>query len=353
MHGNITLALLQGYAGAKLWITRLSDFQPNAGKDYRDTLGKYAGMYQAIRDMKPVWKGINVPILRKAERLSTQKAPDAWSQPPLFGVKNWGNSIFSLMGLPFRYDRLDDGPVMLADTEVDQYSDEAIRKLLKGTLLLDGNAASALAKRGFAKYLGYDDCVTPEQKVTMEVITTGPATDKKMTASPRAKVFVNLNKKAEALSQFYHRQWVMATEMTPQGPGAVRFRNSLGGTVITLGATIGNYDLDAFFMLNETRKQFLSGILEELGLLPVSYAGDARVICQYGTAGKQNVFYCCNTSDDVLKTIPLQGSAVANATFRQLLPDGSWKDLKPRRTANGVVLPVSLYTLHPVVFSWN
>ena len=129
------------------------------------------------------------------------------------------------------------GQVLLRE----EVTDDEIAALLKGALILDGIAAERLAKRGFAQHLGFEAMEVPAKKVTEEHDTAPNGETLVMTASPRARTFVNVDPAAEQLSQFFHKPWVLAEARVPLGPGVVRFKNELGGTVVTFGAFIGDY----------------------------------------------------------------------------------------------------------------
>lgn len=338
MHANITLSLLNGYAGAKLWITRLADFQPNSGKDYRRILKKHIGLYQAIRDAQPKWQGFNSPIR---------------CQQPYHGYEQtfaWGKDVLSSFGIPFRYNFADNGPTSLTDCEVAFLSDDEIKTLLAGKAILDGNAAKALVARGFAQFLGFESIGTPEQKVSKEVYIDKRGEEHIMTGSPRAYTFTNPNPKATVLSTFFHKSWACAEESAQLGPGCIKFENELGGTVVTFGAYIDSYDLGAFFLLNEARKLQLKEILQDFQELPICYDGDARVMCQFGDSNLGKMFYFCNTSNDILDDIPIDGTLAKQAAFKQLMPDGSLHSVKVDIVDGQAVLPVQLIPLHPVVF---
>jgi len=342
MHANITLALLQGFAGAKLWITRMSDYQPDSGKAYREHLKKYGGFYRTLRSMSITWQGLNQPVPRLPDN------PYA----PIHGqdCPGWGNGVFSLLGLPFRYDLPDDGPSMLAGEETEAFSDEEIRRMLTHCLLLDGQAAHNLARRGFGGLLGVEDVVVPTEKVSLELCADGA----RMTGSPVAMVLKGVSPSAEILSTFYHRGWALDTQLAEQGPGVIRFQNSLGGTAVVMGATVTPFGHPAFFLLNETRKRQLAQILANFGLLPVMFAGDSRVIFQAGRDGEGRLcFYACNCSNDVLEEFPLAGQSLpmGDAHLEHLLPDGTWETVVcPQRNDETWSIPVSLKPLFPEVF---
>jgi len=341
MHANIALALLQGYAGAKLWITRLSDFQPASGIAYRKILGEHGQFYQAVRDLQPAWKGFNSPAPRDPARSLA------------LGGDNWAAAIFCSLGLPFRVDLIDNGPTMLSSNDDAQFTDDEIAALLKGALILDGIAAERLAKRGFAQHLGFEAMEVPAKKVTEEHDTAPNGETLVMTASPRARTFVNVDPAAEQLSQFFHKPWVLAEARVPLGPGVVRFKNELGGTVVTFGAFIGDYSLESFFLLNETRKKQLCRILSDFGALPAYSVGDARVIFQVGASTAGDVCYLCNISNDIVENPQLDGPALQGRTIERLRPDGTWKVVATGADGGGpVALDLDLLPLHPVVLRY-
>ena len=349
MHADISLALLQGYAGAKLWITRMSDFQPASGRSYREHLMKYGGFYKTLRSLSIVWRGMNHPV--------PHFQGNPYAPMPGMDQLGWGNGVFSWMGLPFRYDRMDAGPTMLAGDETEAFGDDDIRKALSNALILDGKAAQNLAHRGFSEFIGVEDIVQPSEKVSVEICSGNVADGARMTGSPWAMTMKGVASSAEVLSTFHHRGWALDEQLKEQGPGVIRYRNSLGGTVLVFGAAIPPFGLDSFFLLNETRKRQLAQILADLGELPVMFTGDSRVMLQTGIdrMGK-DIFYVCNCSNDILDDIAVAGSAISGAeiALEHLLPDGSWKTVVCKRQASdgAAIIPIPLKPLFPEVFRY-
>lgn len=351
MHADISLALLQGYAGAKLWITRMSDYQPASGRSYREHLMKFGGFYRTLRSLSIAWQGMNQPVPRFRD--------NPYAPIPGEGGVGWGNAVFSWLGLPFRHDRMDAGPTMFAGDETEAFGDDDVRKALANAVLLDGKAAHNLAARGFSELLGVEDVVQPDEKVSVEICADAVADGARMTGSPWAMTMKGVAPTAEVISTFHHRGWALDTRLKNQGPGVIRFRNSLGGIVVVFGAVIPPFGgLDPFFLLNETRKRQLSKLLEELGVLPVMFAGDSRVILQAGAdqTGK-GIFYVCNCSNDILDDIPVAGNAVngPETALEHLLPDGSWETIVSKRKEldDATIIPIQLKPLFPEVFRYD
>lgn len=312
MNANITLAMLNGFAGAKLWITRLYNFEPDSGKAYRQILKDNIGLYKFIYDAKPKWLGFNSPMRRPKETCVNSK------------VTAWGKEVFSHIGIPFRYEYADSGPTMLSGDDVAFLTSEELKNILSGTVILDGSAGKALAERGFAEHLGYASMDPYPERIAEEVFFDSNGNKRVIGCSTRTLSFTTIDPEAEALSMLMLRTWSFSKECKELCPGALLYKNALGGTVITFAATIGEYSVDSFALLNETRKLQLCELIERLGETTINLVGDARVICQYGrTKSNQKIMYFCNISNDVLPSIELASRVFdESCNLFRVMPNG-------------------------------
>ena len=83
-------------------------------------------------------------------------------------VTAWGKEVFSLMGIPFRYEHADTGPTMLSADDIAFLKDDEIKAILSGVVILDGAAGKALAERGFSHLLGYESMEKPPRRIAKE-----------------------------------------------------------------------------------------------------------------------------------------------------------------------------------------
>ena len=67
--------------------------------------------------------------------------------------KSWA-AVMGVLGLPCNYARMPDLPAMMTGEDTVLFSDDDLRQRLKHGLLLDGPAAEALWRRGFADDIG-------------------------------------------------------------------------------------------------------------------------------------------------------------------------------------------------------
>ncbi|MBO7298622.1 MAG: hypothetical protein J6V41_02285 [Kiritimatiellae bacterium] len=340
MNANITLALLHGFAGAKLWITRLSNFEPNSGKAYRQCLKENIGLYKFIYNSQPRWIGFNSPMRKPQEICVTGK------------VTAWGKEVFSLMGIPFRYEYADKGPTMLSGDDVAFLKDEEIKGILSGTVILDGEAGKALAGRGFAHLLGYESLIKPPRRIAKEIFFDTSGVMRSIGCSNRILCFINVDPKAEILSTLHIKDWAFAKESMEFGPGTVLYKNTLGGTVITFSATIGEYSVDSFSLLNESRKLQLCKLIEKLGFATIHYAGDARIICQYGeTKDNKKIMYFCNTTNDLLPCIEVASKVFdENSQIFRILSDGKPTPVKIEKSGSHYCICDELKPLETAIF---
>lgn len=112
LHLHISLGLLSGLDGAKLWLTRMDSWEPASGEAYRRILKRNAGFYRELirlaggppgasgaKSTGISWEGLRIPL----------SVPEAGAGPatPREG-RDWGSSILGRMGIPYAYVRPED-----------------------------------------------------------------------------------------------------------------------------------------------------------------------------------------------------------------------------------------------------
>lgn len=103
---HLSLGLLSGCGGGKLWITRLGVWEPASGEAYRRILARNAGFHRELLRLAPKWEGVRIPL--------AAPAGGGLATPPPEG--DWGARILGRMGFPYAYVRPGDyeGPVTSA-----------------------------------------------------------------------------------------------------------------------------------------------------------------------------------------------------------------------------------------------
>ena len=341
LHAHVTWSLLEGLHGAKLWITRMSDFEPYSGTAYREVLCRHAEYYRELVRLRPKWISACCPLPPEAPFNFPFGA--FASQPS----RNWGRDVFGRMGIPYHHGvAAPDLPALLTRTEVDGLDDETLRRVLSGRVLLDGGAAIALTDRGLSSWTGVDARPWTQPAVTFEAWNT-----RRIISS--AASFADLRPMksgCEVLSTLFHAPYALSPKADEVGPGVLRWTNEAGGTVITLAAcvTAPRDGFAHFNLLCEGRKsQFLS-LLSRLDALPAYVPGDAEVMLNVGRLPDDGYLVAgLNIGLDALHCIPLEGSVVSDGCRIELLtPEGGWQGVRIRREGSVAMLnhPVAACT---------
>ena len=350
LHYHLCMSLLEGCAGAKLWITNLHDWEPASGEAYRLLLARNKALYPALAALRPAWEGVRVPLAATA----------AW------GI-DWGSSILGRFGFPYANVRAPEGgsggaaprslaPFALSAHDAMVLSDDELRAILRGRALLDGGAAVELARRGFAALTGVDARDRGDLPRASFEAWDGGSVNRSV---PNAADLRAHDPAARVLSTLFHRAWELAPDATPVGPGALLFDNAEGGRVLSVAFRLPTLDRDLghYHAWGETRKRVLADWLDLLcggdraawtgGAL---FPGDADLLLRAGRAADgTRLWAALRTSLDPLDALPLSLAGPAPARIERLAPDATWEPVPFEATADGVLLRLRLLPLEPAV----
>ncbi|MBQ3562535.1 MAG: hypothetical protein IJA13_03210 [Clostridia bacterium] len=267
LHSHFVGTILEGVSGAKHWITRLTTFEPQSGKKYREVLGKYNKWYEALSTLVPTlkWRGAGIPLSSKPDYCFEESN----------SVSGWGTCVLERLGIPMYFSSDDCAVTFLDGSMTDLFDDEKIKAMLKGTLVLDGGAAVKLCERGFAKELGVEVFETPKYFVSREFF------------ADNEKRFVNRQTNSREIKpisdgvKVLTRCFVVSNgqDRDDMPPASTAYKNSLGGTAIVFAgdAKTEFHYTTAFGFLNATRKDQFISLLKEYGDLPVYTPDDDEI----------------------------------------------------------------------------
>ena len=337
LHYHLTLSLLEGCAGAKLWLTRLHEWEPASGEAYRLLLSENKAFYPALAALRPVWEGVRVPLAATA----------AW------GI-DWGSSILGAFGFPYANVRAPttrhsslvtrhcEAPWALSAHDVLVLSDAELRAILRGRALLDGGAAIELAKRGFAPLTGVDARAWGGLPRASFEDWDGGRVNR---AVPDPADLRAHDPAARELSTLRHRAWELAPAAEPVAPGALLFDNAEGGRVLTVAFRLPTLDreLGHWHVWNETRKRRLAELLtllcggdEAAWTGGARHLGDAPLLFRAGRAADgARLWLAMPISLDPVDEIPLALAGPAPARVERLCSDGSWRGVDTATPALG------------------
>lgn len=325
LHAHFTASIIEGAAGCKHWITRLSAYEPESGEAYRKILGKYAGFYNELSKIVPDldWSGCRIPLTK-----------ELWiPKPPLSSfrmsskINGWASCVLERLGLPIYYSGIDGGAVFLDGQRDEFFSDGEIEKMLSGTVFLAAESAKNLISRGFGKHIGVavEEIPTSDTRASQEIIFDN--------GNPTSKQ-VGLHRLVPITEGVIARSMVVATPngagtepKIPLFPGVTCYKNELGGRIITFAGTpeAKFHYTSAFSFLNQSRKLQLINLLRKSGNLPVYYPKDAEVYLRAANMSDGSLFVAFfNISLDPIEEITLVCERKVNSV-KALQPDGSYK----------------------------
>lgn len=337
LHSHFTGTILEGAQGAKHWITRLREYEPDSGKAYRKILGKYSKFYEKLFEIVPTlsWKGCRAPL---------SCVPDyCFKESSVFNY--WVRCVLERLGLPVYFSSQPGGAVFLGGNAPDNFTDDELLEMLSGTVILDGIAARKVQNRGFENLLGVTirdwdgiypsleiDCVTGKSLgVQMDPLELVP--------HPGTEISSNICSSLDG------------QEPEVLFPGCVIYRNANNGTAITFSGRVNTTFVytDAFAFLNESRKRQLVRILKDTNNLPVYYTEDAEVYLKTATMPDGSEFVAFfNIGFDPLEEIPL----ACDKEIREvsmLQPDGTISPCSFTASCNQIIVDTPAYTLNPVI----
>ena len=341
MHAHYAGSILEGCHGAKHWITRTRAFQPASGAAYRAIFSKYHYFYetlfQAVQASKPA--GYVAAALPSASFFNA--APDFGGR--CGSEKTWG-ALLGVLGLPCNYARMPDLPVMLTGEDVDLFTDADLRQLMGNGLLLEGQAAEKLCRRGFAADIGVMADAFQGPRVSAErwgQRLLGPDT--------AYTILQPLDRETAVPAILLHRKSGVSETFTEIGPAAALFKNAAGGRIAILAASFGlNNKLSSFGFYDEDRKRELLGLLAYICGQPVAfhYPGDAEIYLKMRRfEDGRYLLAFTNLGHDPLDVLPVS-SPYSVIKAEMIAPDGAWEQVA---VANGC-LQTPLLPAEPKIF---
>ena len=342
MNAQLTMSLLMGCSGGKIWITRLHSWEPGSGVNYRKTFIENARRYHALSKMKIRWTSPCIPIPEKMPFHVSSKIPYP---------STW-DSIFSRMGIPFSFDKYPDRVVLLGENDSDHLSDAEVKRILAREVLMDGTSAIKLTKRGFSNLIGCRAVEWTKATVSEERLADGGRI--KGNGNGIRADLSDLKPGAKILSTCFHKAYALSNDVQKLSPGAVYFKNSLGGEVIICGkATDIGGGFAPFVMLCETRKRFLIDCLNRLAPLDLYIQEEAEITLMTGICDDHRIFSILNLGLDPIQP-NFKGKWVSDFHgLEELMPNGSWQEVPAEVRGNTMFLRKSFPALGVGVFRFR
>lgn len=300
LHAHHVGTILEGASGAKHWITRLRNFEPQSGKAYRKKISENRKMYDALAKIVPdlTWRGCKIPLASRPKYLFDNS--DIYSN----NINSWCTNVLERLGLPMYYSSKSGGVSFMNGNYDAKFSDEEIKSMLScgEKTVLSADSAKNLIARGFSSLLGVEIREwkgLPMRGEHIEGIG-------RCNVQPASLEIVPKDKRIRIDSMVQHT--IDKANYTDLFPGVTIFDNDNGGKVAVFSGTPDcewNYT-QPFSYLCESRKKQLVRLLSEWGELPIYYPEDAEVYLKAADMPDGTLFCALiNLGLDELETIPL------------------------------------------------
>lgn len=310
MLAKFAAALFVGARGGQFWYVDqlMADGYP-VSHAYGQALAKRAAFFRTLSASCAVTKplGVVLPISRKDLGLASA---------------NWGEFAFGSFGIPFYVTYGDVGTndvcaVMGAEATA-LLADDDLRRIFRGRVLVDGDAAMALTKRGLSGLLGVK---AESAKLDYNCERMRDGTFVRLSRSPSVPRLTAQVPGAEICSELVRRRGV-SNRCEPIAPACVLSTNELGGVVAT---TVYNCRLEPWNIWNEARRDALVDILERLngGPLGVRVDADQDVLALSCRQSEKTLVLVVNLGFDPVQ--PRIRTAAGAKDFEILDDDGRWR----------------------------
>lgn len=342
LHAHFTATILEGANGAKHWITRLKDYEPESGIAYRKKLAQNKGFYNYLAELAPSleWVGARIPLSKKRNYYFKE---DEYKEG--FMCPGWAECVLEKLGLPVYFSSKSGGAVFMEGDEDGKFSDEEIKEMLQKTVFLASDTAYNLIKRGFGEYLGVDIEKYDGKRASFERLSVN---NKK--ANAQKNIMKLILQGARADSVVYH----MKDEKNCEElfPGSSVYKNSLGGTVVVFCGTPKTpfTFTEAFSFLTSSRKKQLVRLMAETGNLPVYYPEDAEIYLKAAKMPDKKLMTALfNVGLDSVYEIPLCVDGDIKR-IEKLNSDGTLSECGFIKEAGGrLTVNTPCFTLEPVI----
>ena len=357
LHGTIVGGLCAGVGMPKLWLSHLKEWRLAETDAYRRMIRTHRRFYDTLAEQirRVRWEGpVALNTWREKVRRPWTPSDDEWLRAPA-----WGSEVCGRLGIPFRVRGA--GVTMLEGTAPLGYERQELAAMLRGPLLLDGQAAAILTEMGFAEQLGLRAMPGDELRFSYERLLPPPADEDESAGSylyslrsdlSTVQRLVPTSNDVRVLSQFEEWPWFQAADRSVVAPSLTCFTNAAGGRIAVYAHHLR--PLLEYSFMSDRRKTQLVDLLQWLGgeRLPVVVESQVDTYVHCGvladSCDRLIVIFNLNTDDIEPLTLTLREPPVG---IRQLANDGNWRTVKWQRDpgTDRFHLDLTVRTMRPVV----
>lgn len=345
-HTDVTLAFLNGLVGCKLWTSEFNNpVDTGSQADFEKRLRDYMPFYKKIFELTDgiCWKGVSETLYRAKRSLHPVLLSDAHP------ARDWNTEQFGRYGFPIGYAAPSSkGIHAISVEEADKLSDDEIKTLLSGAVLIDSLCAKELTARGFESYMGVrainggDDFF-----FSGEIDAENHLYSWMMWEEAHAQL-IPLADDVQAATYFVkgHSRSGVYEKVAP---GMTFYKNSLGGRVVVTGWTPA---MPYYKTTRPQRRATLQRALDFLEGRPFEMGVETgrQFFVRHGVLKDgSELLALVNLSYDAFDAVPIH--LVRNpVTVERLLPTGEWAPLEWKRgDKEQVVLKIKSVICEPII----
>ena len=337
---HLEVSAFCGMKGSKTWFVNGHKRGRPVSRNYTDILARNRGLLDALSresDETTGAEGVIVPCFTRFPRWHIAK-----SHGQFFTVSDtFAQRIFVPFGIPFcvSKDFSRDGIYVVSrKDEVDRFTDKELDQVFAHRVLVGGDAALALTKRGRHDLIGLKAAMRDMRFNSERDAETGE--DYPASPSDRMPCFSDLVPSAEVLTQLGFSPYRGSPVFEEAAPGAVVCRNALGGTVAVCAYHTAMYELSQY---SEARKAYVMKLLDRLSGKPLPLVcgndQDVLVLARSRKDGGSLVL-AANLNSEPIVSLRLRAPNAKEVSL--LAPHGTWQKLDFARDGEWIDIPVPL-----------
>lgn len=343
---KLVSAVFAGLNGAKIWHVNCAKGSKPVSESYTDILEKYNGFNQTLAN--ELAAAANGGVIIPCHKNFIKWHPVSGAGENFRPSRNWVYQLFGVYGIPFQcsFDLNKDGIYAISGEEsIARFSDAELKQLLSRKLLLDGPAAMALSERGFSKYMGVE-AQRKDFTFNCELSPDGKESYP-LSKNPESPFFKITDPKVQIITNLGFSPYSYAPEKEIVAPGAVVFKNQLGGTIVCTAYT--NTILRGW--ANESRKDNIIELLEKAnnGRLPYVVENYQRIMVQERKLDAEtDILGIFNLGFDTINKLSIRCADVPSE-IKILLPDGKWQKAEFTKNGSNIIIDTKIECYEVIV----
>ena len=345
---HLEVAAFLGMKGAKIWYVNGHKGTLPVSRSYTDVLARNRGRLDALsREVGDAAgaEGVATPCFSRFPKWHLAKMHgEMFVESDTFAER-----VFIPFGIPFygEKDFSHDGVYVVSrKNEVERFTDAELAQVFSHKVLVTAEAALALAKRGRRDLIG----LAAEMKQFRFNRERDVDTGAECAAVPTDNMpfFSNLAPGAEVLTKLGFSPYSGSPVFEEAAPGAVLWRNALGGVVVTCAY---HTEMTPLHKFSEARKQYVVKLLDKLSGGPVPYVcGNNQDVLMFVRRLKDgaSVVLAVNLNSEPIVEFRLRAPNAKSLSV--LAPDGTWRTQAFSRDGEWLVVPSALAFYEAKVF---